>query len=73
MWEGQEDAMPDETNMSLRKYLKEVGVTSQQAIEVALREHGRAGRRYAVRTELVIEELDLRHTVEGEIVGRGPE
>ena len=63
--------MPDETNMTMRKYLKEVGVTSQQAIEAAMRERGRAGRAYAVRTELVIEELGLRHAVEGSIAGAG--
>ena len=35
------EAMDDETfNMSVRKYLKQVGVTSQQAIERHVREHG---------------------------------
>ena len=32
-------------NMSMRKYLKEVGVTSQQAIERAVREQNLAGGR----------------------------
>ena len=33
--------MDDETfNMSLRKYLKQMGVTAQQAIERHVREHG---------------------------------
>jgi len=31
-------------NMSLRKYLKEVGVTSQQEIERVVREEGLAAR-----------------------------
>ena len=65
--------MPDDLNMTLRKYLKEVGVTSQQAIEAAMRERGEAGRTYAVRTEVVIEELGLAHVVEGRIVGRDSE
>lgn len=65
--------MPDDFNMSMRKYLKQVGVTSQQAIEAAMREKGEMGRRYAVRTELVIEELGLRHAVEGEIAAPDPE
>lgn len=65
--------MPDDFNMSMRKYLKQVGVTSQQAIEAAVRERGETGRRYAVRTELVIEELGLSHVVEGEIAAPDPE
>ena len=35
-------------NMSMRKYLKEVGVTSQQAIEQVVREIGRASCRERV-------------------------
>ena len=61
--------MPDDFNMSMRKYLKQVGVTSQQAIEAAVRERGAPGGRYAVRTEVVIEDLGLRHVVEGQIMG----
>ena len=70
--------MTDDVNMALRKYLKEVGVTSQRAIEDALRERGEPGRRYAVRTTLAIEELGLEHVGEGtlpagrEEPGRGP-
>lgn len=62
--------MNDETfNMSLRKFLKQVGVTSQQAIEEAMREKGGAGKRYAVKTVVTIEELGLTHEVTGEIEG----
>ena len=32
--------MSEEFNMSMRKFLKQVGVTSQQAIENAMREAG---------------------------------
>ena len=64
----------DDFNMTMRKFLKQVGVTSQQAIEDAMREAGAgrtAGRAFAVRVVLTVEELDLAHTVEGRIVGRG--
>lgn len=65
--------MSEEFNMSMRKYLKQVGVTSQQAIEEAMRDAGAetAGRTYAVRTVLRIDELDLEHVVEGKIAGAG--
>ncbi|MEM7191832.1 MAG: DUF6494 family protein, partial [Pseudomonadota bacterium] len=33
----------DRFNMSMRRFLKEVGVTSQQAIETAVREQGLRG------------------------------
>ena len=63
--------MSDEFNMSMRKFLKQVGVTSQQAIEEAMRgADDSAGKRYAVRMVLSIEELDLEHVVTGEIEGK---
>ncbi|MGR3502519.1 DUF6494 family protein [Pseudaestuariivita sp.] len=61
--------MSDDFNMSMRKFLKQVGVTSQQAIEGAIREKGEAGKTYAVRATITIEELDLTHEVTGEIKG----
>ncbi len=64
----------DDFNMTMRKFLKQVGVTSQQAIEDAMREAGAertAGRSFAVRMVLTIDELDLAHSVEGRIDGRG--
>ncbi len=55
-------------NMSLRKYLKEVGVTSQQAIEQAVREEDLAGKgKLKVKMVLTAEESGLLHVVEGEI------
>ncbi|MYA90166.1 MAG: hypothetical protein F4X97_17245 [Boseongicola sp. SB0662_bin_57] len=60
--------MSDTYNMSMRKFLKQVGVTSQQAIEAALRDRGEAGRSYAVKASVTIEELDLDHEVSGTIV-----
>ena len=65
--------MADDFNMSMRKYLKQVGVTAQQAIEAAMRDKGAMGQRYPVRTEVTIEELGLRHVVEGEIRGQDRE
>lgn len=60
--------MNDDTfNMSMRKYLKEVGVTSQQAIEKHIREHGDDSGKLRVRTVLRIEGHDMEHVVEGEI------
>ena len=62
--------MNDEAfNMSMRKFLKRVGVTSQQEIEKAVREN--AGKLGAgpVRAKVVltIDGLDMEHVVEGEI------
>lgn len=59
--------MSDDFNMSMRKFLKQVGVTSQQAIEDALREKGESGKTYAVRAVVTIEELGLTHEVTGQI------
>ena len=61
--------MSDEYNMSMRKFLKQVGVTSQQAIEAALREKGGAGGNFKVRATITCEELGLNHEVSGEIKG----
>jgi uncharacterized protein DUF6494 len=55
-------------NMSMRKYLKEVGVTSQQAIERLVREENLAGKgKLKVRMVLTAEGTGLDHVVEGEI------
>lgn len=55
-------------NMSMRKYLKEVGVTSQQAIERVVRDEGLAGKgKLKVKMVLTSEGADLEHVVDGEI------
>jgi 16S rRNA U516 pseudouridylate synthase RsuA-like enzyme len=56
-------------NMSLRKYLKQVGVTSQQEIERIVREHGLEanGTKLKVKMVLTAEGTDLHHEVDGEI------
>ncbi|MEO1919683.1 MAG: DUF6494 family protein [Paracoccaceae bacterium] len=56
--------MSENYNMSLRKFLKQVGVTSQQAIESALRDAGN-GQDYTAKMVLIIEGLELEHVVEG--------
>lgn len=62
--------MNDQTNMSMRKFLKQVGVTSQQAIEGALRDAGdTTGKTYQAKVVLTIEELGLTHEVTGQIEG----
>jgi hypothetical protein len=62
----------DDFNMSMRKFLKQVGVTSQQQIEAAMRAAGTAetaGKSYAAKVVLTIDALDLEHTVTGTITG----
>ena len=53
--------------MSMRKFLKQVGVTSQQAIETALRNKGKSGKSYVITANIKIEELSLEHQVSGTI------
>lgn len=55
-------------NMSLRKFLKHVGVTSQQEIERLVRERSLRGHgTLKVKMVLTAEETDLEHVVHGEI------
>lgn len=63
--------MEDDFNMSLRKFLKQVGVTSQQAIEEAVRAAGPAvaGKDFSARVVLTIDGVALTHVVEGTIKG----
>ncbi len=55
-------------NMSMRKFLKQVGVTSQQAIERVVRESDLGGEgKLKVRMVLTAEGTPLDHVVEGKI------
>jgi hypothetical protein len=56
-------------NLSMRKFLKQVGVTSQQKIEDTVRNNaGLAGQgSLKVKVVLTAEGTDLNHVVEGEI------
>ena len=53
-------------NMSMRKFLKRLGVTSQQEIEKAVRAKKPSGP-VKVRATVSIPDLGLEHVVEGEI------
>jgi hypothetical protein len=57
----------DRFNMSMRKFLKQVGVTSQQEIERIVREKHLGSGKLKVRAVLSAEGTDLHHVVEGEI------
>lgn len=62
--------MSESYNMSIRKILKQVGVTSQQAIEEALRAAGdTGGKSYEVKMVLTIDGLGVDHVVTGTIRG----
>lgn len=55
-------------NLSLRRFLKEVGISSQQEIERTVREHDLAGKgKLKVKMVLTAEGTNLRHEVNGEI------
>jgi len=58
----------DRFNMSMRRFLKEVGVTSQQAIEALVRDAGLQSQgTLKVKMVLTAEGTALDHEVEGEI------
>lgn len=63
--------MDQDSNMSMRKFLKQVGVTSQQAIEEAVRKAGpSAGKTFSAKMVLTIDGLDMEHVVTGTIKGQ---
>ena len=59
-------------NISMRKFLKRVGVTSQQKIEEAVRKGIENNlintNKIKVKVKLEIKELDLNHEIDGEII-----
>jgi hypothetical protein len=57
----------DRFNMSLRKFLKQVGVTSQREIERVVRETGLDKGKLKVRMVLTAPGTSLNHVVEEEI------
>ena len=62
--------MNETLNMSVRKFLKQVGVTSQKAIETAWTESNVPEHfKCEAKVILKIEALGLEHIVEGEISG----
>ncbi len=62
--------MSEDFNMSMRKFLKQVGVTSQQAIEEAMRNAGdTSGKNFEAKMVLTIDGIALEHVVTGKIEG----
>jgi hypothetical protein len=57
----------DKFNMSMRKFLKQVGVTSQQKIEDAVRASGKTSGKVKVTAVIKADGIGLDHTVTGEI------
>lgn len=62
----------DAFNMSMRKFLKRVGVTSQQEIEKAVRAAEAAGtlgdrRAISAKVVLTLDGVPVEHVVEGQI------
>ncbi|WP_282064311.1 DUF6494 family protein [Aliiroseovarius marinus] len=62
--------MSDDFNMSMRKFLKQVGVTSQQAIEEAMRDAETAGKTFEAKAVITIDGLEMEHVVTGTIQGQ---
>jgi len=62
--------MSEDFNMSMRKFLKQVGVTSQQAIEEAMRDAETSGKTFTARAVITIDKLGLSHEVTGDIKGQ---
>lgn len=58
----------EDFNMSMRKFLKQVGVTSQREIEDVVRKEGLRGKgTLKVKMVLTAEGTKLHHVVDGEI------
>ena len=57
----------DKFNMSVRKFLKQVGVTSQREIERIVREKGAHSGKLKVKVVLTAAGTNLNHVVEDDI------
>ena len=57
----------DKFNMSVRKFLKHVGVTSQREIERIVREGSLQSGKLKVRMVLTADGTDLNHIIEQDI------
>jgi hypothetical protein len=63
-----ENMEADPFNISMRKFLKQVGVTSQHAIEETVEKGGMRGKgKLVVRAVVTAKGTGLNHVVEGEI------
>jgi hypothetical protein len=58
----------EKINISIRKFLKNVGITSQRKIEEKIRTNQpKNSRKIKISAKLISEELDLNEKIEGEI------
>ncbi len=62
----------EKLNLSVRKFLKNVGITSQRKIEEKVREKTKSSKisnstKIIISAQLFSEELDLNEKIEGEI------
>ena len=58
----------EKLNISIRKFLKNVGITSQRKIEEKIRGNTpNLSKKIKISANLVSEELDLNEKIEGEI------
>ena len=58
----------EKLNISIRKFLKNVGITSQRKIEEKIRESNpNSSKKIKINVNLVSDELDLNEKIEGEI------
>ena len=58
----------EKLNISIRKFLKNVGITSQRKIEEKIRENSpNFSKKIKISVNLVSEELDLNKKIDGEI------
>ena len=58
----------EKINISVRKFLKNVGITSQRKIEEKIRDNSpNSTKKIKISAHLVSDELDLNEKIEGEI------
>ncbi len=58
----------EKLNISIRKFLKNVGITSQRKIEEKIRESNpNSSKKIKISIDLVSDELNLNEKIEGEI------
>ena len=58
----------EKLNISIRKFLKNVGITSQRKIEEKIRNSNpNSSKKIKISVNLVSDELDLNEKIEGEI------
>ncbi len=57
----------DRFTSSLKKFLREVGVTSQQAVEAFIEKEGLSEGKLQLKMTLTAEGTELNHVVKGEI------